>query len=81
MVKKTNSDREDLTHVLLTTISDEGYDVDTDTEREVLRLVKYIISQNNLDEDEDMDDEEFESLWENDEFEDSYSNIDEDNDI
>jgi len=37
MTRKNKVKQEDLEHILATSITDEGYEVDSDTEREIAR--------------------------------------------
>ncbi len=59
MVKKTKSKYEDLTHILTTSIADEGYEVDAEVEREIVRLAKYIVNRNELEAEEDDEEDPF----------------------
>ena len=54
-----NTERDDLVHILSETLSMEGYDVDSEVERELLRLAKFLITKNTFDEDEEQEAGEF----------------------
>jgi hypothetical protein len=54
-----NTERDDLVHILSETLSMEGYDVDSELERELLRLANFIITKNSFEDDEEADEGEF----------------------
>ena len=56
---KNNTERDDLVHILSETLSMEGYDIDSEVERELLRLAKFHITKNTFDEDEEQEAGEF----------------------
>ena len=72
MARKNSVKQEDLEHLLASAIADEGYDVDSTTEREIARLAKFVINR-----DEDADEfEDSPELEEEEELFDSYGDED-----
>ncbi len=56
MAKKDNTERDDLAHMISTCLADEGYVIDAEIEREILRLAKFVIAHESFEEPTDEDD-------------------------
>lgn len=55
---KPNAELEDLTHLLIEVLNEEGHDVDSEVEREVIRLAKFVLAKGTLSDDAEEAEEE-----------------------
>lgn len=62
-----NTERDDLVQILTETLNIEGHEVDSEIERELIRLAKFILAKSLFDEDEESLDEEDDAFEEDEE--------------